>query len=80
MLSPLPDMTSLFDQLGLDSSQDAIEAFFRHKHLNQNEDVSEADFLSFEQRLALTRMRDDAELAELAELVDTMESLLHKND
>lgn len=77
MLTPLPDMTTLFDQLGLDSSQDAIEAFFSHHHLGQGEDVSEADFLSFEQRLTLTRMRDDD--AEWAELVDTMESLLHKN-
>jgi hypothetical protein len=78
MMTPLPDMTTLFDQLGLDSSQDSIEAFFRHNHLDRGDDVSEADFLSFEQRLTLARMRDDD--AEWAELVDTMESLLHKTN
>jgi len=78
MMTPLPDMTTLFDQLGLDSSQEAIETFFRSNHLDQDEDVSEAEFLSFEQRLTLARMRDDD--AEWAELVDTMESLLHKDN
>lgn len=77
MITPQPDMTTLFEQLGLDSSPEAIEAFFGRHELDPGEDVSEAAFLSFEQRLTLARMRDED--AEWAELVDTMESLLHKH-
>ncbi|MCH8532025.1 MAG: DUF2789 domain-containing protein [Saccharospirillum sp.] len=77
MLTEQPTMTTLFDQLGLESSDDAIERFFERYHLEAEEDVSEADFLSFEQRLALARMRDED--AEWAELVDTMEQLLHRH-
>ncbi len=77
MLTLQPDMHTLFEQLGLDSSDEAMEAFFLSHQLSPDEDVSEADFLSFEQRLTLARMRDED--AEWAELVDTMESLLHKH-
>lgn len=77
MLTLQPDMKTLFEQLGLDSSPEAMEAFFGSHTLDPDEDVSEADFLSFEQRLTLARMRDED--AEWAEVVDTMESLLHKH-
>ncbi|MHA7880266.1 MAG: DUF2789 family protein [Saccharospirillum sp.] len=77
MLTATPTMTTLFDQLGLESSDEAIERFFERYHLEQGEDVSEAEFLSFEQRLTLARMRDED--AEWAEIVDTMEQLLHRN-
>lgn len=77
MLLVQPNMTNLFEQLGLDSSPESINAFFAGNHLEPEEDVSEADFLSFEQRLTLARMRDED--AEWAEIVDTMETLLHKH-
>lgn len=76
MITVQPTMTALFEQLGLDSSPESIEAFFSRHHLQPEVDVSEADFLSFEQRLTLARMRDED--AEWAEIVDTMETLLHK--
>ena len=68
----------LFEQLGLDSEQAAIDRFVEEHQLDQNTPLHEASFWSKNQRDFIIGhwKRDD----EWAIVVDTLNALLHQND
>ncbi|MEQ8954412.1 MAG: DUF2789 domain-containing protein [Porticoccaceae bacterium] len=44
MQQPIHDLSSLFSQLGLDSSEEGIDAFVRQYQLPEGQAIYEADF------------------------------------
>ena len=75
MESPIHTLTSLFDQLGLDSTDQAIENFIDdHRPLEGNIDLHEADFWSVSQASFLKQGKDED--ADWAEIVDQLDALL----
>lgn len=76
MLTNQPTMHDLFDQIGLDSDEESLEAYLIEHHLEPDEALEDAKFLSEQQIQALTEMRDDD--AEWSELIDELDSYLHQ--
>jgi hypothetical protein len=75
MEMPIHSMTSLFDQLGLDSSESAIESFIdSHRPLAGNIELHEADFWSPSQASFLQQEKDGD--ADWAEVIDHLDALL----
>jgi hypothetical protein len=67
-------ISSLFEQLGLDASEQAISAFInKHSPLPRNIALYNADFWSPSQASFLKQMKDDdADWAEIVDQLDTM--------
>lgn len=78
MFDEQPTLELLFEQLGLDSEQAAIDRFVEEHQLDQNTPLHEASFWSKNQRDFIIGhwKRDD----EWAIVVDTLNALLHQND
>jgi hypothetical protein len=75
METPIHSLNSLFDQLGLDSTDQAIETFIDgHRPLAGNIELHEADFWSASQASFLKEERDED--ADWAEIVDQLNALL----
>ena len=75
METPIHSLVSLFDQLGLDSRDHAIEDFIkRHKPMPGNLDLSKADFWSASQASFLKQAKDED--ADWAEIVDQLNVML----
>ena len=75
MQSLIHSLTSLFDQLGLDSTDQAIETFIEdHRPLQGNIELHKADFWSASQASFLKQEIDDD--ADWAEIVDQLDALL----
>ncbi|MDR6232615.1 DUF2789 domain-containing protein [Pseudomonas oryzihabitans] len=76
---PVHDLTTLFEQLGLDSDPASIDAFIaRHSPLPDEVKVSEAEFWSPAQKAFL---KDEImEDADWAPIVDELNVRLHKRD
>ena len=75
MESPIHTLTSLFDQLGLDSADHAIESFIDgHRPLAGNIALHEADFWNASQASFLKQEIDED--ADWAEVVDQLDALL----
>mgnify|MGYP001818605740 FL=1 len=74
MESPSHSIASLFDQLGLDSSEEAIDDFVnKHKTLPAHQELYEADFWTKAQSSFLKEMKDeDADWSAVIDLLDTM--------
>ncbi|TWI53721.1 uncharacterized protein DUF2789 [Pseudomonas duriflava] len=75
---PVKDLTTLFDQLGLDSDEASIEAFIaQHYPLPDDMKISEAPFWSAGQAAFLKEeiMKD----AEWEPIVDELNVRLHEN-
>lgn len=72
-----PRMTHLFEQLGLDSSEDAITLFIATHQLNAHTKITEADFWSEGQRQFLAeKIKSDGEWAIV---VDQLNESLHED-
>ncbi|ANF82529.1 hypothetical protein A3K93_10230 [Acinetobacter sp. NCu2D-2] len=68
----------LFDQLGLDSSQEQIEAFVESHQLDQNTALHQAPFWNENQKnFIISHWKKDDEWAIV---VDELNALLHQND
>jgi len=75
MESPIHSMSSVFDQLGLDSTDQGIEAFIDdHRPLPANIELHEADFWNASQASFLKQEKDED--ADWAEIVDQLDALL----
>ncbi len=75
MESPIHSMTSLFDQLGMDSSDQAIEIFIDdNRPLASNIELHEAEFWNASQASFLKQEIDED--ADWAEIVDQLDALL----
>ncbi len=75
MESPIHSLTSLFDQLGIDSTDQAIENFIDgHRPLQGNIELHEADFWSAAQASFLKQEKDED--ADWAEIVDQLDAQL----
>lgn len=75
METPIHSITSLFNQLGLDSANQAIEKFIDdHRPLARNIELHEAEFWSTSQASFLKQEKDDD--ADWAEIVDQLDALL----
>ena len=75
MESPIHSLTSLFDQLGMDSTDQAIENFIdSHRPLQGDIELHEADFWSASQASFLKQEKDED--ADWAEIVDQLDALL----
>ncbi|MBZ2163379.1 DUF2789 domain-containing protein [Alteromonas stellipolaris] len=76
MFTEQPTMSSLFEQLGLDSSDEAIDSFIEtHKGLNKSQHIFQAPFWSESQAAFLkTAIEDDADWAEI---IDQLNARLH---
>jgi hypothetical protein len=75
MESPIHPMSSLFDQLGLDSADQGIESFIdNHRTLQGDIELHEADFWSASQASFLKQEKDED--ADWAEIVDQLDALL----
>lgn len=71
-----PTMASLFGQLGLDSSDQAIDRFIeQHKGLNKNQHLNEAPFWTPSQAAFLKNAIEDD--ADWAEVIDQLNVALH---
>ena len=72
MESPIHSLASLFDQLGLDSTDQAIETFIdEHRPLQGNIELHQADFWSASQASFLKQEKDeDADWAEIVDQLD----------
>ena len=76
METPIHSLVSLFDQLGLDSTDHAIEDFIKsHKPLSGNMDLYNAGFWSVSQASFLKQAKDED--ADWAEIVDQLNAMLH---
>lgn len=77
MDSPIHDLKGLFDQLGLDSSQKAIDDFIAsHSPLANDQKLIEADFWSPQQAVFLKeQLREDADWARV---VDDLNLRMHQ--
>ncbi|QYK02508.1 DUF2789 domain-containing protein [Shewanella psychrotolerans] len=66
-----PDLTSLFDQLGLPSSQQDIETFISQHRIKASIHLIEADFWNDAQKNFLKEaLSDDASWAEIVDQLD----------
>ena len=75
METPIHSLTSLFDQLGLDSTDQAIETFIDdHRPLPGNIELHMADFWSASQASFLKEEKDED--ADWTEIVDQLDALL----
>jgi len=75
METPIHSLTSHFDQLGLDSTDRAIEIFIEnHRPLQGNIELHEANFWSRSQASFLKEEKDED--ADWAEIVDQLDALL----
>lgn len=75
MEQPIHTMNSLFDQLGLESSDDAIETFIdSHRPLASEIELHDADFWNPAQAAFLQQQIDRD--ADWAEIVDQLDALL----
>lgn len=75
MLNARPRMTKLFEQLGLDSSEDAIANFIVTHQLEASVSIAHADFWSDAQRqFLLEKISSDGEWALI---VDQLNESLH---
>lgn len=75
---PNPSLATLFDQMGLDSDEDSIEAFIAAHPLDQDTKLVDADFWSDSQRRLLKEeLRSDGEWAPI---VDELNQRLHPQD
>ena len=75
MDTPFHSLTSLFNQLGLDSSETAIEAFIaKNRPLEGHITLCQADFWSASQASFLAQ--GIAEDADWAEVIDHLDALL----
>ncbi len=64
-------MTELFTQLGLPSSEEAIEQFFKKHKLKPNQSLSRAPFLSEQQqKFIIEAIADDSDWAEIVDQMD----------
>ena len=71
------DLNALFDQLGLDDTDAAIQAFInRHKPLPGNVELHQADYWNPSQSSFLKQAIDDD--ADWAEVVDHLDVLLRE--
>ncbi|MGM0516153.1 MAG: DUF2789 domain-containing protein [Pseudomonadota bacterium] len=72
MQPPFHPLSELFDQLGLPSDEQAIEAFIeRHRPLPSDVALAEAPFWNDSQRRFLTEsLADDADWAESVDCLD----------
>ncbi|WOE30532.1 MULTISPECIES: DUF2789 domain-containing protein [unclassified Acinetobacter] len=76
-MSTRPRMTHLFEQLGLDSSADAIALFIVTHQLAADTKITEADFWSEAQRQFLAeKIKSDGEWAIV---VDQLNESLHED-
>jgi hypothetical protein len=70
--------SNLFEQLGLESSDNAIKSFIEeHARLNNQIELHEADFWNPAQAAFLKQAKDED--ADWVELVDQLDSLLRKS-
>ena len=75
METPIHSMTSLFDQLGLDSSERAIEEFIdRHRPLAGPVELHQAEFWNPSQAAFLCQ--EKLEDADWVEVIDELDALL----
>lgn len=75
METPIHSIVSLFDQLGLDSTDEAIEDFInRNRPLPGNVELYKADFWKSSQASFLKQMIDED--ADWAEIVDQLDAML----
>ncbi|PCI07664.1 MAG: hypothetical protein COB77_04160 [Gammaproteobacteria bacterium] len=75
MESPTHNLDSLFSQLGLDSSDEAIDDFInKNKSLPGNVKLHKADFWNSSQASFLKQAKDED--ADWAEIVDQLDALL----
>lgn len=75
METPIHSLATLFDQLGLDSTDLAIDGFIKtHKPLPGNVDLYKADFWSASQASFLKQAKDED--ADWAEIVDQLNAIL----
>mgnify|MGYP000142903240 CR=1 FL=1 len=74
METPIHSLTSLFDQLGLDSSSEKIKDFIRsNKPLPDGTELSNAECWNAAQASFLKQVKDDdADWAEIADQLDAM--------
>jgi len=74
MEAPIHSLASLFDQMGLNSTDQAIETFINdHRPLQSNIELHEADFWSASQASFLKEEKDkDADWAGIADQLDTL--------
>ncbi|PHS73779.1 MAG: hypothetical protein COB22_00820 [Cycloclasticus sp.] len=74
METPIHSITSLFDQLGLDSTDKAIRDFIsRNKPLPQRVELCQASFWSASQASFLKQVKnEDADWTEIADQLDAM--------
>ena len=75
MEAPIHSIASLFDQLGLDSSAQAIDQFIlQHQSLPAAIELPDADFWNESQSAFLRQVKDED--ADWAELVDQLDAML----
>lgn len=75
MYSPIHSINALFEQLGLESSDQAIETFIaEHSPLPAQVKLYEADFWNKSQRTFIQQMKDED--ADWAEIVDQLDAML----
>lgn len=74
MEAPYHSIELLFDQLGLDSSEEAIESFInKNKSLPGHLELYKADFWTNSQASFLKEMKDeDSDWSAVVDLLDTM--------
>ncbi len=74
MEAPTHNLTSLFKQLGLDNTNDAIDEFINNnKPLPGSVELHHADFWNASQASFLKQVKDDdADWAEIVDQLDTM--------
>ena len=74
MEAPMHSIVSLFDQLGLESTQQGMDDFIdKHKPLASNIELSQAEFWSDSQASFIKETKDDdADWAEIVDQFDTM--------
>ena len=69
--------SDLFDQLGLDSSNEAIEAFIENHQIERGTPIEDASFWKPHQADFIRQAK--ANDADWTEIVDDLDTLLHKN-
>ena len=75
METPFHSIVTLFDQLGLDSSDSAIDDFIsKHKPLPAAMELSKADFWNPSQAAFLTQVKEED--ADWVEIVDQLDAML----
>ncbi|MFH7767305.1 DUF2789 domain-containing protein [Acinetobacter sp. BSP-28] len=77
MSQPRPRMTNLFEQLGLDSSEEAISLFIATHQLTADTPITEAEYWTDAQRQFLTeKLKSDGSWAII---VDQLSESLHED-